>query len=310
MLFYFRYNYLREGILISVVIPTRNRPILLLQILGDLDQQTLKPNYVIVVDSSDNFQALNPLCYRFNLIHVKENIPSAANQRNIGMSFANELTTFLCFLDDDVRIQSDYLEQLCRDISDFNLVGVSGIALATSQSLRLKPHGISGLYKRIFMLDSKKSGALLSSGVNVPLHRGCDQLLRVDWLIGCSCWKYEVIKNHNFPKIPGYSLGEDVIFSAAVRSHGKLAVDPEIVLRHSESEIGRPNNYEYWRSWINYRKYLLNYQPRSTVRTFSFWWANIGKAISTIFFLPFFPSENISILRGIFAGIVKSTEFK
>lgn len=296
--------------MISVVIPTRNRIILLLGILSDLNVQTSMPLDVIVVDSSDDFIEIVSANYNFNLIHVNEIIQSAAQQRNIGVSLLNKSTSIVAFLDDDVRIKSDYLERLCSNISKYNLIGVSGVALAKNESLRQIPNGFFGLYRRIFMLDSKKSGALLKSGVNVPIHRGCEALVEVEWLIGCSCWKFESIRDNSFPNIPGYSLGEDVIFSASLRGLGKLAVDPSTVLVHLESEIGRPDTYLYWRGWINYRKMLLLSQPSSLVRTFSFWWANFGKAISSLLLLPFFPTKHISTLRGILAGTMKSFETK
>lgn len=294
--------------MISVVIPTRNRRDNLLQILSDLQSQSLLPEHVVIVDSSDNFVEIKMKKYSFELIHLQGNIPSAAMQRNAGMKLVPSDTSIIAFLDDDIRIDEEYFKMLCRDLDENDLIGVSGIALGPNQSLRKTPQGFEGLVKRIFMLDSKKPGSLLSSGIGVPLQLGCDQLTLVDWLIACSCWKYEKIKDTEFPVFLGYSLGEDVIFSYLMAQKGKIAVNPKVILNHLESPVGRPNSFEFWRKWIIYRRSLLRIRGRNFKNLFCFWWANIGKILSLFISIPFKPEASLRSIAGTFFGLLTKIE--
>jgi glycosyltransferase involved in cell wall biosynthesis len=109
---------------ISVVIPTRNRIHNLNVLLGNLEQQTLKPDEVIVVDSSDNKTNLRELLNQFSKVPliVIDSIPSVCVQRNIGIRKATGTWIFLC--DDDIELPANYLEVLSTYLSEHKDCGV------------------------------------------------------------------------------------------------------------------------------------------------------------------------------------------
>lgn len=91
---------------ISVVIPTRNRPDSLNRLLKSVNAQTLQPNEIIIVDSSDEDIADDLLATKVNLKLLKTH-PSVCLQRNKGIAVAESSYILLC--DDDIELPDDYL---------------------------------------------------------------------------------------------------------------------------------------------------------------------------------------------------------
>lgn len=266
---------------ISVVIPTRNRPELLKRLLIALQNQNLRANQIIVVDSSDKLLRLSqenraiPPVTTF----VYTEIRSAAIQRNIGIEHVSHNCEYLFFLDDDVLPQPDYFEKMASSLSKNDVIGVSGLAInPKATGARLKPSGLVGIIQRMFLLDSKHDGKLLMSGVNIPLRHGTKLPQEVDWLIGCAGWQFSEIKDLRFENdFYGQSLAEDVIFSAQAKKRGKLITDPSVVLSHDESEIGRASNQDHWEMWMINRWRLIKVQHFGLPGIAAFWWSSLGQ---------------------------------
>ena len=91
----------------SVVIPTRNREVPLTNLLRKLLTQTVLPNEIIIVDSSDDIQnsysEINKIIRYFYT-----NEKSAARQRNLGIANVEKNTEVLFFLDDDTNPDNEY----------------------------------------------------------------------------------------------------------------------------------------------------------------------------------------------------------
>ena len=266
---------------ISVVIPTRNRPELLKRLLVALQNQNLRANQIIVVDSSDKLLRLPQDEIEISRVttFVYTDIRSAAIQRNIGIEHVSHDCGYLFFLDDDVLPQPDYFEKMASSLSKNDVIGVSGLAINPKAThVRLKPSGLTGFIQRMFLLDSKHDGKLLMSGVNIPLRHGTKLPQEVDWLIGCAGWQFSEIKDLRFENdFYGQSLAEDVIFSAQAKKRGTLITDPSVVLSHDESEIGRASNQDHWEMWMMNRWRLIKVQHFGLPGIAAFWWSSLGQ---------------------------------
>lgn len=268
----------------AIVIPTCNRPKLLLDLLRNLGEVNEDDFTVIVVDSSDTPLLASEFDkFDFEVNYLSTKIKSAAIQRNLGMELLSDQNIepqFLVFLDDDIRIGKDYLSNLSKSAELENVAGCSGLALNPGKELRQLPRGLSGLFHRIFLLDSFVDGKLLKSGVNIPIRKHKEGVYESDWLIGCSLWNYGKVKAIRFEQdFYGSSLGEDVIFSVKAKSAGKLLVDSNVILEHLESEIQRPDKSEFWKMWVANRYRLISSQPSSILAKFAFVWANLGQQL-------------------------------
>jgi len=274
---------------IGVVIPTRNRSKELQAALLCIINQDIQIEEVVVVDSSDNFDQLPTYSgSEIKVTHVHTPVRSAAEQRNIGKRMLNKSVDFLAFIDDDILVERDYVSRLMSVLFATEAVGVSGIA--TNREInkkRLKPFGLSGLIHRIFLLDSKTDGALLYSGINIPIRSERDENLEVDWLIGCSIWRSESIEDLEFERdFKGQSLAEDVIFSVRARKRGKLITNPSVVIDHYESPNERPDKLAHYQMWVENRKRLITVMGGGFIKHCAFQLANFGQAL-IFFYLGF-----------------------
>ena len=103
---------------VSVIIPSKNRSAYLADLLQDLNAQTLPPAEVIVVDQSDEpYQNLD-------CVHIIDKGTGPCRARNLGLAQCKG--EFLVFLDDDIRIDPDFLQTLCSPIIKGNAKVVVG----------------------------------------------------------------------------------------------------------------------------------------------------------------------------------------
>ncbi len=273
--------------MISVVIPTRNRPENLTAVLKQIAEQSLPVDEVIVIDSSDKVIPIpiNPN-WKFTLKHKPTDIKSAAYQRNLGIEYVSKRCEYLCFLDDDVLPGPQYLIDLVGSLKKTGGIGISGIAMnpIAYNHPRLKPIGIFGALQKFFKLDSDTDGVLLKSGVNIPMRSHSGETEQVEWLIGCSVWKFQKIHSLRFESdFIGQSLCEDVIYSFRASKLGKLFVDPKVHLIHLESEIGRPVGADFWEMWVVNRKRLVEIANSGRGIQFQYHLANFGQFITLLY---------------------------
>ena len=287
----------------SVVIPTRNRENSLRNLINKINQQTLLPDEIIIVDSSEKKQlSYNAINKSINYLHT--DVKSAAKQRNIGLSSVGENSQVLFFLDDDTNPESTYFEDMIGTLLSLNAVGVSGIAINPEKIARGKPVGVNGFLKKISFLDSKFDGKLLISGIGIPIREGDGRIIEVEWLIGCSCWDYQKIKSLKFEEdFMGYSLGEDVIFSARARKLGKLFVNCNIALNHKELPQADPNVIKFYYMWVYYRFRLSRYIDNKILFFLAFHLSVLAKIIYSLIGIPINPIKNLKQITGLTLGL-------
>jgi len=98
---------------ISVIIASRNRESYIKNLLLDLQRQKILPAEILVIDQSnisynlDNFPSV---------VHVIDKELGPCHARNLGIE--NSKGDILVFLDDDIRINSNFLNNLCKPIID------------------------------------------------------------------------------------------------------------------------------------------------------------------------------------------------
>jgi glycosyltransferase involved in cell wall biosynthesis len=291
---------------ISVIIPTCNRPVELGILLDKLSHQSKIVTEVLIIDSSDiPYRVDSSKRWKFDLSIHHVAIKSAAIQRNIGIQKISKDCEYLCFLDDDVQPNPEYIFRLIEGLEKTQGIGISGIALNPLKRdlLRTKPSGLYGLLQRFFGLDSLQEGALLKSAVNIPIRRYDGEIQKVEWLIGCSVWKFNAISDLRFePDFMGQSLGEDVIFSYRASLRGQLFVDPRTHLNHSESEIGRPKGLEFWSMWVVNRMRLVQLFEKSLFKSLCYHFANVGQFLALVYSGVFVRKETAFEALGIPLG--------
>lgn len=98
---------------ITIIIPTLNEAVCLPKLLNDLKAQTYQNFTVLIVDAqSDDHTIENARAFqeKINITITTSKKRNVAYQRNLGAQVAN--STWLYFMDADVRIPSNYLQSL------------------------------------------------------------------------------------------------------------------------------------------------------------------------------------------------------
>lgn len=103
--------------LVSVIIPTANRPRLLAQLLDALRRQLFDRGFEIIVVDDGLETDLNHLCFQTSCVRctvVRGEGSGPARARNLGVSCA--IGVFLVFLDDDSVVDQSYLARVVEHL--------------------------------------------------------------------------------------------------------------------------------------------------------------------------------------------------
>lgn len=217
----------------AVILCTRNRPREVLTLVEQLAEQTVQPCEVLIVDSSDTDALVEHLLRARLSCRYIHTDPGLTRQRNVGLESLLPCD-YVLFLDDDVSLPKSFVEAVVRTfLAHPNAVGVGA---RTSDNPITPPR----LLERLMLLDSRRSGKLLKSGVNVPF-RDRSGPYTVDWLPGCAmAYRYTSMEGMRFDESRlGVGWGEDVDFSARMAVRGQLMIITEPPVVHAQSPIGR-----------------------------------------------------------------------
>ena len=216
---------------ISVVIPTRNREIVLRKTLSTLLEQTLLPAEIILIDASDEEpgqlkqQLVNEFVKRGAMVKwLNAAERGAAVQRNQGVAIAR--FPFILFMDDDVYLEPDVVEKLWKGINTQEKAG------AVNAMIKNQQYTNPGKLTRWMytVLSNKKSdtyaGKIIGPAWNLlPEDReGLPEYVPCEWLnTTCTLYRKEALPSPVFQShFTGYSLMEDVTLSVQVAKHWKL----------------------------------------------------------------------------------------
>lgn len=110
---------------ISVIIASRNRITYISNLLSDLNNQVLVANEIILIDQSD-------IPYQIpeapGMIHIIDNQRGPCHARNLGLEASSG--DIIVFLDDDIRIYPDFLQNISMPIIENHTKVVVGAMLS------------------------------------------------------------------------------------------------------------------------------------------------------------------------------------
>lgn len=270
---------------LAVVIPTRNRPSELATLLGNLEEQARRPDIVVVVDGSD--EALRTdvrevvAAAKLPCRYVHHWPPSAAAQRNAGLSAVLPDVDLVALIDDDVILPVESFGRACDEIRrsgpEFIGFGLNPTDVDARRHYgRLKASWLSealGLY-------SRSVGAVTRSGWHTRI-RYVQAPTAVEWLTTCAViWRAEPIRDLRFDEFfVQYSYLEDLDFSLQARSRGRFLILPEATYLHRPAAGGRKSRFWFGRIEVRNRYYIVRKHDLSEGR---FWMGAGLRALLTI----------------------------
>lgn len=270
---------------LAAIVPTRNRPDELRTFLASLREQSLRPDLLIVVDSSDpqiaprvRSEVERGWPGAYCLEHWP---PSAAAQRNRGLEAVTGDCDLVVLLDDDVTLPPEALENACCDIAraspDFIGFGLNPTDEdATRGYGRLRTSRLA----RWLGLYSDRIGAVMPSGWHTRLVQ-VEAPAEIEWLSSCAAiWKAAAIRDIRFDEFfEQYSYLEDLDFSLQARSKGRFLALSSACFLHKPAPGGRKSRFWFGRIEIRNRLYIVRKHGLSEVR---FWLGVIVRAVLSL----------------------------
>ncbi|WP_016870680.1 glycosyltransferase family 2 protein [Fischerella thermalis] len=281
---------------ISVMIPTYRRPQDLARCLKALEQQTRKPEQVVVVvrdtdtESWSFLQDYHPQGFSLEAATVK--VPGVVAAMNVGLDTARG--DIIAITDDDAAPHPDWLARIeAHFVCDPRIGGVGGRDLVYVNN------------ELIYKGESKVVGKLQWYGrVIGDHHKGIGAAREVDVLKGVNmAYRRNAIAHLHFDERmlgTGAQVHFELAFSLALRSQGwKLIYDPLIIVDHYPAQRfdeDQRNNFNHlaWKNAVhNETLALLEYLPPLRLAVFILWATLVGtrKAFGLLQLLRFLPKE-------------------
>ncbi|MBM73861.1 MAG: hypothetical protein CMK59_00560 [Proteobacteria bacterium] len=292
---------------ISVIVPTLNRHEELLTLAQSLQEQTLLPDELVVVDAgtpSDLEQKLTE-ALKSSSISLSYTTSEAGTslQRNVAMELAQG--EFFFFFDDDVVPEPNYIEasMKCFDMKYNPPVG--GVLGTFSSPYKMST--IRSTYAQIFRLTHTTPGdsaKLMSSGavrwliepsevVRVPVCSGGRVVFRRE------CFEHELWDDF----LPGYTMSEDVEISYRIAKKWTLVQTPDAKIFHDKSENSRDRHAERLARLLFSRFYFFNKNLDKTPKHIgAFVWWNIGTIGLSLSSTIFGQQKASEIAKGMLKG--------
>lgn len=246
----------------SVVICTLNRPDDIQLCLASLAKQSRLPRQVIVVDAGDLGEVrerLADVCVEAGIEFVyRRDAPSTTRQRNTGAAVASGDIIF--FLDDDVQLDSDYIERILEVYASDVETRVGGVN-GTQESTPVAESGFWSWYQRVFLLAETRSdvGPFMKRS-NFPVHTVALSRPRDCELMPSTAVSYRAVafRGHEFDKhLTGYVMAEDLDLAWRVARTYRLIVTPLARFRHSKSDVSRNSRQETEKRRVLFTQYFF-----------------------------------------------------
>ena len=240
---------------ISILITTRNRAAFLSNLLESISLNTRSANQIIVVSSGCLIDdVVKPYRDSFNweFYHLDEVGQSA--QKKFGISKINVISEWIIFLDDDVTVGVNFIEDIESRIGRFEFDSVVGVGFRLT-SYSNQNLGIKSKFLSTILSLTGLHGFASQMGIFLP-YRFSSKKIQVKWVNGLSMWRKDTLNLYELPFYNSkYAALEDVIFAQKARKLGKLMYEPNITLRDQNlfvtqnMDLMQLKYYSLWKFW-------------------------------------------------------------
>jgi GT2 family glycosyltransferase len=251
-------------VLISAVIPTKNRPHELRRAVASVYSQSRPPQELLIIDQSGSDASRRAVsevasaARGIELVHVHDpDIPGLVAAKQAAVARARG--DIVCFLEDDIVLDPDYVASIERGFLDHpDMLGCCGVV---TNLPALPP-----LYARMFHLFHRGIFHDPRVGVHGAAHGADAPLIRSAYLSGgLSAYRREVFAAIPFDVQNDFFMLEDIDFStrAARRFGERFYINPAARLEHHMSPVNRAVLAPRQRRKL--REFLVFYKKRRQI---------------------------------------------
>ena len=269
------------GISVSVVIATKDRQDVLPSCMDSLLTQKRLPDEVVVIDSSSEKDITKEVIHKYDncsSINIKyfHTQPGLCLQRNRGIAESNG--NIVLFIDDDVVLEYDFIQQLIRIYESYPSWGSIGGIITNFQSSQMHRLQSRLFYRRCFREERANIHRKQSNCGNA-------EIIEVNSLSGClMSFRRKVFENYLFNEsLPCGGFGDDIEFCARVSRRHKIGIALTCKAVHNVNPGGRfPNINRIEGSLIGYFHVFAVKDSGNLIDMIALAWLNIGYATRSI----------------------------
>ncbi|MHA1835073.1 MAG: glycosyltransferase family 2 protein [Candidatus Baldrarchaeia archaeon] len=283
---------------VSVIIPTRDRPWDLMDLLLTILNQNYMPIEVIIIDDSrgdSTRKVINFLIPQFKrrgceLMYVKGNGEGLPAARNLGVKMSRG--NAVLFLDDDTLLNPRVIISLAAFLRDNpKALGVSPVKLEPLEFSR--NYGLitkfANAISKLLMLGYKKENTMtLRKSGAIILPNNVGKVVPVQKLYGnCCCFRREVFNELRFDNnLKRWAYMEDLDFCIRVykKYPNSLYLIPNVVYIHKRSQEARlPSRLSIYMTTIYwFYVFFKDIFEGSMLNLLAFLWALLGNLAFTL----------------------------
>jgi GT2 family glycosyltransferase len=271
---------------VSIIIPTKNRPVDLKSAVRSIIAQTCAPFCLLIVDQSVNddgrrgvenelalAEARGGCGWKLNYI-LDSTIAGASAARNHAMRIADR--GIWLFLDDDVELEPDFIEQLVAVYRDYpEAGGVSGV-ITNYPRMPFVFRFWSRIFERGPFRDERQriywNADHLRNSPPIRVRHFTGALMSFRSRAVQSIFFDEALDHH----FRGVSDGEDVAFCEKLGRKTELCITPRARLRHNHSAVGRLTDHWLRRHARANRFLYKNHWNKGLLNRLDYGWLWIG----------------------------------
>lgn len=214
---------------LAVLVPTKDRPHKVRDLLDSLVAQTTPPGRVLFIDGGDGIADLvRSYADRLPVEHHPCHPPGQIRQRNLGISLLDARTPLVACLDDDIVLEGDAVEAMiaCWNRSPAETAGIGFNIVNTPPEPR-------NLIRDLFLLSGPEPGKVLRSGATTS-NCQVSHDIQAEWLCGgATVWAQQILRTHPHRDIrTKWAIAEDIVFSYPISRQHPLKVCASARVRH------------------------------------------------------------------------------
>ncbi|MBU0545447.1 MAG: glycosyltransferase family 2 protein [Proteobacteria bacterium] len=271
---------------LAIIVPTKDRPGKISNLLNSLKNQSLCCGRIIIVDSGQDIKNIVAgFSEALPVEYYRSPVQGQIFQRNMGISMLDDSTRLVCSLDDDIVVEPEAIKSMIQFWNDCE-TETAGVSFNIINSPPFKHTWL----KAFIGMSSPQQGRVLSSGYNVAISP-VNKNIRTEWLCGgATVWKKEILNRFVNREVSSkWAICEDVIFSYPIGKKYPLYVcsDSKVGHEHVWDHTAKMKYWYYGKTATLWRLYFVESHPELS-RLFFFWmisWQILIRCLKGLFSL-------------------------
>lgn len=289
---------------LAVLVPTKDRPDKMREMLGSIQQQNVRPAQIVIVATGQNIEFLAGEFSELPIDYHHTTIRGQINQRTLGIQKLLPQIRLVCLMDDDHTLCPGALQTM---LSFWNREPQHG---AVCFNVVNEPPFRWNFFKFIFSMTANGPGRVTRAGFNTRITHVSENI-PTKWVSGgATVWRRSILDENPYQEWDsGFPENEDLYFSFPLSQKYSYAVCAGALAEHRRTTMEELKTAEFGATQIRRRFKLVRKDPYFSVPMA--YWAGLGQTSEN--FLRGFLNRDAGYfrigagnIRGILGEILRS----